>query len=428
MSQILIATFVTVLIVAGIGFFLYMSWPIFGIKRSQIKTEPSKENGADEQSKGRKERKSTDPSEKLKQEIEQSLRRYTTLWRWRWLYLVLPLTLTITGWFLEGQEYEFLFVTLDKGATLQILAALFIAGSVRYVKPTEFGTVTGWGLWIRQLNPGPNFIPLLLFQIQFWIRTSAEHHFPAESDKIFYGDESKGEKKPEGMVRALWVTTKGQRLREEKGFLVSDPLSSPLNVAVSVAVRWRITEPFLFMLVFENVAKAVQQLQDLAESRAQQEVGKRTLADLLVQQKEVNSTLEESLAEMMGEGGVTVESARIFIHTGHTVGKSLAKITDGKAEAQSALAKAEAEARAIELKGKAQGRAIAAELSGQAEGLEALKKQGVDGITALAAQTTHRTFGSTEKVLVLGGQGLGDLVSSVSTITQALKQGKETST
>jgi regulator of protease activity HflC (stomatin/prohibitin superfamily) len=294
--------------------------------------------------------------------------------------------------------------------------------ALRSVDKDERAAMYWFGEYIRPMKPGLHFVPAApLTEIVRMPHDTQTILEPGPRDEIFLGEEDKP--LPEGMVRPLFMQTRGPETGENK------PLDAQLQVGVSFEVIWVVEDVATFLQNMKNIREAEPQIRSLAVT---------SLAEVLIQgtgqyaidhQPEVNAKFLDRLQEKTKNFGIKVNRANLTsINLSHALATSLRDRAKAELDKETTIIKTDAEAYEIERLGAARGKAAAAEakgpLEGRGDGMAHIAEQlKVPGSRVLASETAVEAL-SAGNALILGGPGL----EQIPTLGALLDMGRKTTT
>ncbi|HEX4799315.1 MAG TPA: SPFH domain-containing protein [Candidatus Paceibacterota bacterium] len=305
-----------------------------------------------------------------------------------------------------------------------MIIALFIiwaVRSVRVVPVDEVALVLVYGFPCTTMQHGPKFIVRGLFQIEYFFTGVAQDQFPDEPEFVqktpdevpletvtVYNEE--GDAIERTKVRPIRISTK-------KGTTSSDDiLNTQITVEVSFWVRWRVTDPYRFMLKGGGDAEGFRsQLRDSGESSLNEEITSRTASELVSDFMGVQTALLKKIKDDVDGWGVEIVGAGLLApDLTHTLSSEMRNVASAKAKAAQAIITADAQRHVTEQDGIARANAKKAMIVATGEGYrESAGLMGVKPEDLLTADVARDTIGE------------GDIILGTDGISQAIGLGKK---
>lgn len=309
------------------------------------------------------------------------------------------------------------------------VALLWSALSIRVVHADEIGAVFLYGKPTISVSPGPKFLLAGVFQLDIFPAEVMQNQFPEEPELIQKTEDevplaevrvvcADGSTHTRLKVRPIRITTRRPRGKNGTTGAEStevDILDSQMTVEFTYWVRWRITDPFAFIIATGGQKQeAVRQMRDSGESSLNEEVTQKTPSELISEFDNIQKALQKRIRDDVEGWGIEIVGTGLTNPDfNHKVAKALRDIPVAKANAVVTVTNADAHAYELEQTGKGRGKARTAELTGEGQGYkDAAALMGIEPREMLAAQVARDTIGESD--VVLGPDG----------ITQALGLGK----
>ena len=307
---------------------------------------------------------------------------------------------------------------LRVGIEFAAIAVLYIVLSAKRILPDERAGSYFWGRALVELNPGPQFVPFGLMQVERIPREVQQFQAPGEPEKVFKGHDD--EELKAGMVRPIRAVTRAP-LPTENGIL-----DAQMTIILSFAVQWLVDDVFDFIANFGTKENVEKQLRDTCESRLDEGAAATTPALYIASQTRINEDLATSVQLRFENSGIVIISVRnIAPDVSRGVSTELAKIPEARAKAVQTVATAEAEKTKLTREGEGKAAATLADLKARAEGqAEEMEKLKVPGDAILAAETARSISDKTDVIVVGGEGGMRDLMGLVKGAQAGLNPGK----
>lgn len=342
--------------------------------------------------------------------------------------------LLANGYFFGDNEILFTIpsffqpVEVKQNMLIWIVLVYFVVKSYQQIEPNEGGSLVFLGKALYNLESGPHIVWKYVAMVVFGLRTRQQREFPAESEKIFYGDVKD---MPEDMVEPFRITTGGKAKLEEG----DDPLKCRLTLNVSYFTAFRISDMTQFCKVIgfgpveENgksrevvdLEEAFRQLEDTAKRVLNQEFARRTPEEIIAEQGKIATTLSRQLDKLVRkpnksqeEWGIDLQEVALTnIGLSHSLNKALTDIPMALYEAQKAITAGAAAAKVYFLTAQQETIVKKLMLTAEAEGLEAIaRKLKITDKSALSAlvnakftETALGKVGENGKLVIVGGSG-----------------------
>lgn len=318
--------------------------------------------------------------------------------------------------------------------------AAWIALSFRTLGPDQIGAIFFLGWPLKEVGPGPKFVPFLLCWIKIFPSTTIQLELPDEPEEVQKGDQDNiqpGKKAPLRITQAdatsaFFYQESGSKKfwkdfnPKEQEAILADPLNHRLTGEPAVIVRYRLIKGRLFQFIknIGSVEEANRQISDTVVASLQSELAPITLGNALVNLPLLNNMLYEEVEVLTGERdhpktgkkndapwGIDLQSTQLkLIDPGKTVNESMSKAAAAVKTKQEAILVAE---------GKGAARRIEGE--GEAAGVAAMKAATSDDDGRFVAALRANVEISKEADFIIA-QTPFDLVASSSKLLEAINK------
>lgn len=288
---------------------------------------------------------------------------------------------------------------------------IWLFSSIRVIAVDEIAIALVYGYPSITLTRGPKIGIRGVFQVQ---------HFPAEVVQVQFPDEPElVQKTPDEVPLETVIVYDGDgnamerkkvrpiRISTRKSGTSDDILDTQLAVEVSFWVRWKITDPYEFILTSGgDVDELIRQLRDSGESSLNEEITKRSTSELISEFNEVQKSLENKIKDDVIGWGVWIIGVGLNApDLTHSLSSEMRNIASVKAKAQQTRITAEATRYATEQAGIATANAEKARIVAEGEGFkESAEIMGISTQELLAADVARKTIG--EGDIILGTEGI----------------------
>lgn len=326
----------------------------------------------------------------------------------------------ITGW---------LTASFTNGAIMLVPFLVYAIAGFRSVAVDEVAGADFFGQPVMQFDKGLYWIPPVVLNFSKEKATYVQSEFPGDADHVQWTDEEVPLQA--GKVRPIYVLT-GEN---PKGKL---PTDKQMNIGIAALVKFQL-EPKRFFDLITNVGpidkekrdavkstmtggenlsdimlEVVRHLRDTTAAFLAETAGKMSYNETVENLHLINELLLQRLQETVINWGVKVLEARITkLNPGHQFNKNLQLRGDAMSIRDNKIIVAEGERKRLILEGEGAASAELALLKAKADGYKAIQeKAGVDGQTAISAETAGKLAAS-GNVVVVGTSGVNDLLGIV---------------
>lgn len=310
------------------------------------------------------------------------------------------------------------------GLLVWTIGIVYFAAGFRVIDPENWAGVLVLGWPTIAISGKFVFTMPGISTLAVFTRGSIQIEIPTEPENIFRDEDNipvpPGKKPP---VRITFA----------QGTKKEDPLEQRITAEVSAFARYRIEKPWDFYVriaASSNIAdgnpytEANKQLEDMIVSLLQERLTKMTVARAYKTLDKTNDALDNHLREKTSHWGIVIIDVRIkTFGFGHDLNRAIQKVPESKANKQSTINNAEAEKQRLVLEGEGRGKAIQAELDGRGDGLKNMAtKLGVEPREVLGAETARDIGNSPSTKIVVGTDGLKQLVGAGVAIAESAKK------
>ncbi|MEK7602139.1 MAG: SPFH domain-containing protein [Patescibacteria group bacterium] len=277
---------------------------------------------------------------------------------------------------------------------------LYVAFSIRVVKPNELASFYFYDIALKNTGAGPHFVPPGILTLKRGPRDLQEFYMPGPPDIIDWNDEKIPA--PKGMVKPVFINT---------SFTVDNGSSqAQMSVGVIWFVFWRIVDLATFIANVGTIAEARSQLEKMSLAVLNEDFASKDYNGIISGLAQLNEHLDDHIRARTLNWGIQVIDADVTkINPSHEYAKAQRDAAMAPFLATAKVTAAKADADAIVVVGEAKGKALRAEaagpLRGRAEGMkEMMEAISVDGSEVLAAETARATIpGANATILGDGG-------------------------
>lgn len=315
---------------------------------------------------------------------------------------------------------------LTLGGLLILLPVAYLWRSWGVANTDEFTLAYFFGRALKELKPGPHFLPWKLVQLRKIPRTRRQFQAPAETEKIFYGSDE--EDLPAGMQRALRIVS-GKPGPDETG-----PLAIQMTLEITWYVQYQVLPGKLlqFQSIVGSYENAEKMMRDTGDALINEFVSTHSVDGIISGLAAFNRNFDDKMRALTNQWYMEVYEAKVLpINPGKTVSEELRNVPAANLRAAQIRTTAEAERFRLEQEGagkaKAEADLLEAQatgrkqfLEGEAAGLKAkIEALGVSGEDVLAAEVASDAFKHADTIIA-GGSGIADLVSGIKAVSSTL--------
>lgn len=334
--------------------------------------------------------------------------------------------------------------TLAYGFVLWVPITLYIIASIRVVQTYERGGIMVLEKPVKEVEPGLQFVPLTVCELQTYPINPQQSQFPGEPEDIFKGDDD--QTLPQGKVRAIRATTHaakagekcktflvkdddgeviGSELRPVEGFIHdNDHLNVQKTIEVTFFVIWKVMPGnfFRFYLnipgeTWEDKMKFVEgQIRDSAETDLVEQIAKHTLGEVLFDIEGINRALTWHVQENLKAFGIEILEARMQNpDISKKLNAALQSIAEARATREKTRTDAEAERYRLEQIGEGEAAQIRAREKAKGEGQRAAADaMSMDPAEYRAGEVAEDAL-KDNSTFVIGAEGIAEKIISAFT-------------
>lgn len=345
-------------------------------------------------------------------------------WRIVLSYALVHLAIGIpTLIFLTSVVTEVGGITINVGLTVLLLQLAHVLGSIRSIGVDDLAGIDFFGRPVKHVGPGLKFVPWLLLTLTVVRRPYLDVRFPGRPDTIYRTSTELQEKllggdiPKEGTVRPILVTTGEPKKitaeeREELGR--TNPLDQQLNIEISYFVRYRPNqEAGGIFRIARNLArggKIDERVRDLVREQSERDIkailATQTTASLIENLALVNEVFTLRIQEAILRLGIQVDSrgaGLADVNPSHKTNEAQAEAARERFRRAQKILQAEAAAITEQLR-----------LEALAKGYKAIAKAtDTDGNAILASETAKAALSEKADTIVLGSEGMAQLLGLV---------------
>ncbi len=364
------------------------------------------------------------------------------------------------------KEFEFSFAKL-----WLYLSIAYIIGSFRFGTPIpadHIGLRLLFGKPFGELAPGLPLVPLFFCTMDKDSSLVQQKEFPADPEHIYRGEMKDAKLLPDNMKPPMRIPFRNSITKDEAEnvfgrdheYNLPDPhdpartLTFEANVpddGISLrrvtaeaypVVRWRIKNYTAFKLNIGTINEVNRQMEDELFSVLTRICQKISLAQAIQNQQWLNAILFKSvlrrikgdpLTHESDEWGIELEAVFIkYFYLHHDLNKSIGSVAEASFTANATVISAEATKTRLEKEGAgaaaAEHKLQKAKIAGRGEGIAALVKKTKLSPEAAAALTVSHELSQGGNLVVMGNDGLNNLVGAGMAIAKNLsdqKKGKD---
>lgn len=312
-------------------------------------------------------------------------------------------------------------VGLNSGYLTWIVAAWYFILGIRVINPSKIAGVLVLGKPTIVVSGGLVLVLPGIFKLVDFPRGTIEMELPAEPQDIFRNEDTqevpKGKRPPN---RITFANADFSKDDVDK----NDPLNHRVTIEVSTFTRWRIRDFWDFYIRIGSTDEAKRQLEDMSTAMQQERLAKLTLSKTLATLDVINKDLDDHIRTRTSNWGVEMIDASIkLLGFSRSLNTAIQSVSVSKASKQSTILDAEAEERKLTLHGQGTANAVKAELDARTDGMKKMSDDlKVDGKDIVGAETARRIGESPSTKIVLGTQGLSELIGAGATIARNFAQ------
>lgn len=301
------------------------------------------------------------------------------------------------------------------------------------VQPDQWAALYFYGRALRELPPGPYFMPRGLMQIRTAPKGLQQFQAPGEPEQVYHGDDKTplpiG---PDGkqMVRPIRITTRAPKEGE------NGHLDVQMTFEWSFYVQYQILDFFKFISIVGDFDHAARLIRDTGEAVLNEFASEMTVNGMIENLKTINQTLDNRVRELVNTWGMQVYETRALApNLSHTLATELRNVPVTNLKAEQTRTTADATRYKLAEEGKGAASAEEALLLARAKGRGAFLREEADGLkakkealevsgeTIVAAEVASDAFDKADSIMVGGGDGVRDLLGAVAAGKSFLNQG-----
>ena len=317
---------------------------------------------------------------------------------------------------LFGSTVSVFGTTLENGILVWEAGLLHFIAGMRIIDANKSGGVFVLGWMTRKFSGTIVCVPPGIFWLLDYDLLTQEIEIPAEPQHIWREESTPPKDRPELRPPV--------RITFAKGTDKNDPLQHRVTEEVSFFVRLRVEDFFKFYVRVGSIQEARRQLEDVGVSYLAEVLPKDTLSDAITKIDVYSKELKKRIDKAVDGWGVSVPTVRVKqFPLSKSLNSAIQKMAESGAKKISGIIDAELTKETKILEGQGTASAIKAELDARTDGMKKMADDlKVDGKDIVGAETARKIGESPSTKIVLGTQGLSELIGAGATIARNFAQ------
>lgn len=306
------------------------------------------------------------------------------------------------------------------------LSLLHLAASVRFVKPDRISAIEIFTIPAFETSFQVVVSPLGLAVLTRMPRGIQQRDVPGSPERVYREDDKKytKERKLEGFVLPMRITT-GPASKDEQDRL--SPLNRQLTLEFIITPRWRIVNPFQFVVNIGSIEEVWKQMMDRSQTFLTNACSSRSAAGVYRELEKIKDELQDTLQQAVESWGIKIISLDFKSpDPSHTLNRALRDVSMAEARAQEVRVAADAAAYQTVQAGQADATAAAVGITARGTATkQAADESGLTPAQILAGDIAREVIKPTDKV-ILGADGLAQAVASGTALVNAMNAPRPT--